>query len=171
MMGRKLIIACVSSLLVVTLLSGCVSSLLGKTGGAGDWTFSLPNNYFVAHINNASIIMGKGSNQQSSGPTIIEPYVMGLCYNSRYVGIRQVPVKAGIAADEISRMIEESTSDDYRYYLIDTKTGDAYGPFSFEEYDSKSTELGIMNLCEWIDTASITRDEGWETYKTNNTTG
>ena len=85
MMGRKLIIACVSSLLVVTLLSGCVSSLLGMTGGAGDWTFSLPNNYFVAHINNASIIMGKGSDQQSSGPTIIEPYVMGLCYNSRYV--------------------------------------------------------------------------------------
>lgn len=131
------------------------------TGGAGDWMFSLPNNYSVVHINNSDIRVGKGERD-----TVIGPFVISFCYNQRYVGIEQLPIPEGTKDNtEIDQILEISTAAEYRYYLIDTQTNEIYGPFLPEEYYQKCNEIGVNDFCEWINTDSITVDESWETYK------
>lgn len=152
--------------LLSTMLSGCLSILLSLTGGAGDWYFTLPNYYYVMHINNHDISVAKGEEDLIGGPTVLGPFVISFCYNQRYVGIEQLPIPEGTKDNtEIDQILEKSTAAEYRYYLIDTQTNEIYGPFLPEEYYQKCNEIGVNDFCEWINTDSITVDETWETYK------
>lgn len=167
----KLVGATALIFLLSTMLSGCLSILLSMTGGSGDWTFSLPNNYMVVHINNYDIHVSKGEGDGMGRSSVIGPFVISFCYNQRYIGIEQLPIAEGIKdLTEIEQILENSTAAEYRYYLIDTQTNEIYGPFLPEEYYQQCNEIGVNDFCKWINTDSITVDESWETYKAEDDT-
>lgn len=123
------------------------------TGGSGDWIYPLPNDYCVAHINNYDIRVNKSSDTMRH---VIDRYIISFCYGTRYLGFQQIPIEEDIKTPSlVAQILKESNSTEYRYFLVDSETDEIYGPFELTSYNQKCDELGVTDLCDWINTTDV----------------
>ena len=120
--------------LVVTIL------FMSSCAGTGDWTYKLPNNYEVWHINSTEILI-KCADLQNPGEKI-PSFVKEFSYDDRYVFSRNID-------DVSSNNILKET-----YYALDTLEKKVYGPFdTIEELQKKTNEWEIELPKMWYRTS------------------
>ena len=156
---------------IVVLLSSC---------GLGDWEFYLPNGYEIWRINSNSICLEVSEVYEKDGEkiekttTVLDGYIRRFCYGERYVGIQfydylyqteeheekfyHNPEHAKIPIDndkDIGKQFDKFTPD---FYIVDTESGELFGPLTELEYYEKLEEIGITDMCEWIPTSPTPKD-------------
>ena len=118
-----------------------VSALfLTSCAGNGDWSYKLPNDFEVWHINSKEIII------KYVGEDIVEAnipsFVKEFSYDDRYVFTRNID---NISDDNI---FEE------KYYVLDTNERKVYGPFdNIEEMQNQAYELQCSIPKKWYRTS------------------
>lgn len=150
-MKKSLIIIVISVLVLIV-----VYTLFNSDAqiGNNDWSYSLPNNYEIWHINSEQIVCGKKTSEHSIGENVGGYYVSEFCYDDKYICLQCIPTY-GEASDNTTK----SQTD---FYIIDSSTDKEYGPFTQTEFEDKLEELNLTNLCAWIKTKP--RPEGAKFY-------
>ena len=129
---RKIIII----LSYIFVLNLCLTSC----AGTGDWTYKLPNNYEVWHINSNEIVI-KCVDLKDPGETI-PSFIKEFSYDERYVFSRNIE---DISSNNIIKEI---------YYALDTLERKVYGPFnSIEELQKKTDEWNVVFPDRWYRTS------------------
>ncbi len=144
---KKSIIIAFAVLLCV--LTACSSSDLNMQVNNSDWSYILPNDYEIWHINSREIVCGKKNGEQSLSSTVTN-YISEFCYNTQYVCLQCV-----VVPEDLSQPIDKSNP---YFYIIDTLNDETYGPFTELEYSEYIGEKSIADLTSWIKTAP--RPEG-----------
>lgn len=108
--------------------------------GTNDWSYKLPNDYEVWHINSTDIVIKyTGAESSCEG---IPSFVKEFSYDERYV---------------YSRNIEDVTSNNVVeeiYYALDTLEKTVFGPFnSIEELQKKTDEWNVELPKRWYRTS------------------
>lgn len=131
-------------LIIVTLLMGACSifDFNSKTSN-NDWSYALPNDYVIWHINSRRIVCGKRSTEQSIA-NVGGNYVVKFCYNNQFICLQCVDVP-----DNLSESIDESNP---QFYIINTVNDEIFGPLSKGEYLEKTSDMNFDNLSSWIST-------------------
>lgn len=127
--------------------------------GLSDWSYNkIPNGYEVWHFSSGDIKL-----VYEDGKIVIEKFVLAFCYNDKYIGVQQIPLKEN---DEHISSWEEIQKEydlsDPEYYIIDSETDSIYGPYTQSEYIKQIEILNICELCEWIKTQPPPEDAVWE---------
>jgi len=113
---------------------------LTSCAGLGDWTYKLPNNYEVWHVNSHDIVI-KSVDLDNPGEKI-PSFVKEFSYDERYVFSRNVE---DILSNNVIKEI---------YYALDTLEGKVYGPFnSLEELHKKTDEWNVVFPERWYRTS------------------
>lgn len=108
-----------------------------------DWSYELPNNYVIWHINSREIVCGK-KNSPTSISSVVNEYVSEFCYNEKLIGLKCAEVPENINDEiDMSKPI---------YYVIDLENDILYGGFNEEEYLTKVQEYEYSDLTGWITT-------------------
>ncbi len=113
---------------------------MSSCAGTGDWSYKLPNDYEVWHINSSEILI-KCVDLENPGEKI-PSFVKEFSYDERYV---------------FSRNIEDVSSNnilDEIYYALDTVEKKVYGPFdSIEGLQKKTDEWDVELPKRWYRTS------------------
>lgn len=114
-------------------------------GGLGDWTFDdLPGeNYEIIRFNGENIVLAK------SEKTVIERYIVAFCYDTKYIGLKRIPIDLPYT-EHFS--VDELDFSKLEYYLVDSQTDVTYGPCTQEEYDTYLDEFHITEMSDWLPT-------------------
>lgn len=145
----RLLVKIVSMNVLLSLFLLMMSSC---TSGRGDWAYELPNEYQVFMCNSHQIMIIGNENHVVEGVTTntyVENYILEFCYDNQYVGAKRI-----VPADILHATTEEIYNNAPMYYILDTLTGDVYGPFDEDSYLSSCKNLNTQ-MCDWISTASI----------------
>lgn len=139
-------------LLLITSLSACTSNTEENninTDGVhnGDWSYKLPNNYEIWHINSRKIICGKKDGKNSLSNIISENYILEFNYNERYVCLKCVEV-----TQDFSTEIDESNPN---FYIIDTMEDAVYGAYTNADFEGKVKDMNLLFNSNWIKTKPI----------------
>ena len=143
---KKLVFA--SLLISMIFVPGC--------GGMGDWGYDkLPSDYSITRLNDEDIRLVRGF----EGRTVVGRYIIAFCYNSRFIGLKRVPMEESYGKPENMETLDTSQPE---FYLIDTMFNSVSGPLTEEEY--KEITLEIADMGEWIptDTAPPGADFGFK---------
>ena len=108
-----------------------------------DWSYELPNNYVIWHINSRKIVCGK-KNTENSITNIVDGYIIKFCYNDQYVCLQCVDV-----ANDSLEDIDESNP---QFYIIDTLNEDVNGPLLKNEFEDMLNILIEDSLSTWLPT-------------------
>ena len=113
---------------------------LTSCAGTGDWSYKLPNNYEVWHINSTDVEI-KCVDLEDEGE-MIPSFVKEFSYDERYVYSRNVEdIYSNNVAEEI-------------YYALDTMERKVYGPFnSIEELKKQTDEWNVVFPEKWYRTS------------------
>lgn len=120
-----------------------ISCMVGP--GLNDWTYPLPNEYEMYHINSKTILITPLYKDKNPDSELIgiPAHIVSFCLNSRFVCAKTINT-------------ENEPRDDVAvsYYILDTLNQKVYGPFSSEQkYLSNVDALAITGLGEWIATS------------------
>ncbi|MCI8567783.1 MAG: hypothetical protein HFG48_00510 [Bacilli bacterium] len=114
------------------------------------WKYLLPNDYEIKRVNNTTVILGKKVNNETTtvidGVTVgVEEYVSKFSYSDNYIAVMcLIPIDNNI---------------DIKYYIIDSKNNNRYGPYPDEEtFNKVKDKLVSEKLGEWIDTIEKPKD-------------
>lgn len=137
-------------LLVAVLLVGCA--------GRGDWDCELINDYCLIRSNAHTIRLCHYRDQEKGISDIVLErfYVTAIAVSDPYVGLEGIPTAERAASDEELN----STSEQYKYYLLDCQSGSLYGPFSKAEFDRRCNDDDIVGLDSWISTKTLNTTNG-----------
>lgn len=133
-------------ILLVT-FSACKSDISSSGVNNGDWSYQLPNNYEIWHINSREIICGKKSGEHSLSNIIEENYISEFKYDNCYVCIKCVT-----SSKDLSTEIDTSNP---KFYIIDTEEDSVYGSYANVDYEKKAIDLGVSSDLKWIKTVPI----------------
>lgn len=108
------------------------------------WTYNLPNNYAIKKTSDTNVVLGKyidGKFQlklddKEKG---IEDYIAEFSYSDNYISLKCL----------------ESTAKSLKvkFYIIDTKNNNIYGPYQDEQtYNLVAEEIIDEELNNWIET-------------------
>ena len=139
---RLIILGSIMSVFVI-LLCACNSVDFNNQLSSNDWSYELPNDYVIWHINSRKIVCGK-KNTEHSITNVVGDYIIKFCYNDQYVCMQCVEVSNNLLED-----IDESNS---RFYILDTINEDVYGPLLEQEFKEMINILKADNLSAWIPT-------------------
>ena len=89
-MRKCILLACIISVCII-LLFGCDYIQPDNQLGNNDWSYELPNEYTIWHVNSRSIICGK-KHTENSITNVVEDDIVKFCYNDRYVCMQYVDV-------------------------------------------------------------------------------
>ena len=126
----------------VSLLCACAFVDFDNQLSNNDWSYELPNDYVIWHINSREIVCGK-RNTENSITNIVEDYIIKFCYNDQYVCLQCVNITNDTLED-----IDESNP---HFYIIDTLNEDVNGPLLENEFEDMSSIL-IDDLSTWLAT-------------------
>lgn len=146
---RKHILIASIIIVSINLLCACNSSDFDNYLNDSDWSYELPNNYVIWHINSKKIVCGK-TETENSITNIIEDYIIKFWHNDQYVCLQCVN-----ATNDPLEDIDESNA---HYYIIDTLNEEVQGPFSKTEFEDKSSVLIAEDISTW--SATKPRPEG-----------
>lgn len=151
---------CSARLLLILSLIGCL--VLSSCAGLSDWEYVLPNDYVVVRVNGSCIDFGKLDENGSS--IEIDRYIIEFCYNESFIGLKRFPLpfnpnenpereKAFFGSDP-NHLEYNYKESDLEYYLVNAFADEIYGPYTAAEYNEKCKDLGVGEMCDWINTAS-----------------
>ena len=127
----------------VILLCSCDLVDYDNQSGNNDWSYELPNDYVIWHINSRKIVCGKQSTENSI-TNIVGSYIIKFCYNDQYVCVQCVDVP-----NDLLENINESSP---QFYIIDTISEDVKGPLLENEFEEMLNVLKVDNFSTWIKT-------------------
>lgn len=142
--GLNKMTAFICIFLMTIFLSSCHSLV-------ADWEYKLPNGYQVVRVNSVSVVFGKVVDE--SFEQKIDRYITEFCYNESYIGIKHLPMY-NIESHSLFE-IKDFDLSNVDFYIIDSAKDIQYGPYSSSEYLLQCESLGIVDMCEWINTESI----------------
>lgn len=109
------------------------------------WTYDLPNNYAIKKTSETNVVLGKyidnifeikDNNNKQVG---IEDYIAEFSYGKRYISLKCLEsIDNGIIV---------------KFYIIDSKESNIYGPYNEEEtYHKVKEKIVEEQLSDWIKT-------------------
>ncbi len=142
-MGKKIIYILAAIFIVLSSFSAV------SCAGSSDWSYELSNGYYVSRGNSAdiSILRKREEFSELSYEVVIDTYVICFCYNDVYVCARRLDVPQYDDFDPLELNVEESD-----YNIVNTETREVYKGLTEDEYNELCSQLGIIGLCDWIDT-------------------
>lgn len=141
-MKKRLII------IIILLLLGLLTIYLITEPKIEKWTYDLlPNNYAIKKTSNTDVVLGKYIDGlfevEKDGKQIgVEDYIAEFSYGKNYIALKCL----------------EPTDDSVKvkFYIIDSKNEDIYGPYNDEETYNKVLEKIVdEQLNEWIETINM----------------
>lgn len=111
------------------------------------WTYDLPNDYAIKKTSSTDIVLGK--------------YIDGLFevkQNNKQIGIEDYIAEFAYGKNYISLKCLESTDDsvNIKFYIIDSKNDNIYGPYKDEEtYNVVAEKIVDEELDDWIETITM----------------
>ena len=139
---KSINVVLVFSILLIYLLNA-----VGCAPGLADWSYALPNDYELEHINAEEIVLSRRHSK------VIGAFIEEFWYSERWIGIKQIKK---LRKDNVN-----TNSDTYQtqqYYLVDAENCLVYGPFSYTEYMDSCELLDVQTSIEWIKT--VPKPEG-----------
>lgn len=130
--------------LCVFFISSCSATVFNSQINNNDWSYKLPNNYEIWHINSRKIVCGKRNNENSIS-TVVGQYVSEFCHNDKYVCLKCIEV-----SDDLSDA--NDLADICYYYIIDTLRDEICGPLTEQEYIKEVKSKNVTELSLWIKT-------------------
>lgn len=111
------------------------------------WTYELPNNYAIKKTSSTEVVLGKYIDdlfevKQDDKQIGVEDYIAEFSYSENYVSLKCL----------------EPTNDNVKvkFYIIDTKNDNIYGPYQDEEtYNAVSEKIVEEELNDWIETIEM----------------
>lgn len=106
------------------------------------WIYELPNDYVIKKTSETNIVLGKNINNsfkiKSDNKKIgIEEYIAEFSYSDNFISLKCL----------------EANSLKVKFYIIDSKNSNIYGPYYDEEtYKTVLDEIVDEKLSEWIET-------------------
>ncbi len=137
----------ISIVLLIIPLSACTSNTITYGVNNGDWSYKLPNNYEIWHLNSREIICGKRDVDNSLSNVISENYILEFKYNERYVCLKCVE-----ATRDLSVEIDESNPS---FYIIDTIENTIYETYTDTDFEDKIKAMSLVFNTNWIKTTPI----------------
>ena len=133
--------------ITIFFLIGLVFIYLITTPKVEKWTYDLPNNYAIKKISSTDVVLGKYINglfevEHKSKKIGIEEYIAEFAYGKNYIALKCL----------------EPTDDNVKvkFYIIDSKNEDIYGPYDNEEtYNLVLEKIIDEELNEWIETIKM----------------
>ena len=147
--GRMLLKATIAILVFTLFLCAC-SADWWVGDGRGDWTLDLYEGYAISKINSNEILLIHKEDPNNSGGSIILPNYFVIAYqlHKPYICLEGIHTQ-GLSAseDELNDMV-------LNYYLVDTTSGEEFGPFeSYDDFIERCSSLGLNIEDEWIKTS------------------
>ncbi len=126
-----------------------VSFFLTSCAGLSDWSFELPNDYEVWHINSKEIKILYVEGNGNSGKEVIPSFVKEFAYDNRYVYTRNI-----VNITENNILAEQ-------YYFLDTISQIVEGPYdSLDDLKNCATEKGVEIPNRWHRTSQPPGENG-----------
>lgn len=144
---------------LLCVLIGWALTRCGAFGpGAGDWSYALPNGYAIWRINSQSIVCGKEEKAEGGGAVLSEQvggdYIVQFCVAESFVCLQSVDPPQR----ELVESIDTSHPD---YYILNTQTGESFGPLTEAEFRQKTEALGLGELSVWTATKPTPQGVQW----------
>lgn len=142
---------CVLACLI--LLTGCSADwFVGD--GRGDWTIDLCAGYTICKINSNQILIGYEKQSELAGGTIVIPnfFVTAYQIQGSYICIQGIRTQGSCITEE------ERTGGRLCFYLIDTLSGETYGPYlSYIDFLEYCRTISLELAQEWNYTSEYNR--------------
>lgn len=109
------------------------------------WIYNLPNNYVIEKKSDTKVVIGKyidGTLElKIDNQVSIDDYIAEFSYSENYVALK---------------CVESTNNIEVKFYIIDTKNHNIYGPYHDEEtYNLVADEIVDEKLGDWIKTITI----------------
>ena len=111
------------------------------------WTYDLPNNYAIKKTSDTEVVLGKYIDdlfeiKQNDKQIGIEDYIAEFSYGENYISLKcLVPTEGSV---------------NVKFYIIDSKNDNIYGPYQDEEtYNAVAEKMIDEKLNDWIKTITI----------------
>lgn len=136
--------------IIVFLLIGTVFVYFITNPKIEKWTYDLPNNYAIKKTAETKVVLGKyidglfevKRNEKQIG---IEDYIAEFKYGKNYISLKCLE--------------SEQNGIKVKFYIIDSKNENIYGPYNEEEtYNKVAEKIVDEELGDWIET--ITKPRG-----------
>lgn len=111
------------------------------------WNYNLPNDYVLKKESDTEVILGKYINNSFE----VE-------YDNKQIGIEDYVAEFSYSENYISVKCLEQNKDNIvvKFYIIDTKNENIYGPYyDFETYNKVLEKIVDEKLSDWIETINI----------------
>lgn len=112
------------------------------------WTYNLlPNNYAIKKTSNTDVVLGKYINdlfavKNGDKQIGVEEYVAEFSYGKNYIALK--------CLEPINNSVK------VKFYIIDSKNEDIYGPYETEEtYNEVKEKVVDEELNNWIETIKM----------------
>lgn len=111
------------------------------------WTYDLPNDYAIKKTSEIDVVLGK--------------YIDGLFevkYEDKQVGVEDYIAEFSYSENYVALKCLEPTDDSVKvkFYIIDSKNDNIYGPYEMEEtYNEVKEKIVDEELNEWIETINM----------------
>lgn len=115
------------------------------------WSYDLlPNNYAIKKTSNTDVVLGKYINgifdtKNGDKKIGVEEYIAEFSYGKNYISLKCLePINDSVKV---------------KFYIIDSKNEDVYGPYENEEtYNEVKEKIVDEELNEWIETIKMPSD-------------
>ena len=114
------------------------------------WIYNLPNNYIIEKESDTKVQLGKYIDNE----LIFEK-------DNKQIGIEEYIAEFNYSEDYVSLKCLETTDENIivKFYIIDTKNEDIYGPYLDEEtYNEEKEKIVYQELNGWIETIRMPKD-------------
>lgn len=111
------------------------------------WTYDLPNNYAIKKTSDTEVVLGKYIDdlfevKQNDKQIGIEDYIAEFSYGENYISLKC--------------LVPTEDSVNVKFYIIDSKNDNIYGPYQDEEtYNAVAEKIIDEKLNDWIKTITI----------------
>lgn len=111
------------------------------------WTYDLPNNYAIKKTSDTEVVLGKYIDdlfeiKQNDKQIGIEDYIAEFSYGENYISLKC--------------LVPTEDSVNVKFYIIDSKNDNIYGPYQDEEtYNAVAEKMIDEKLNDWIKTITI----------------
>lgn len=111
------------------------------------WIYDLPNNYAIKKTSDTEVVLGKYIDdlfeiKQNDKQIGIEDYIAEFSYGENYISLKC--------------LVPTEDSVNVKFYIIDSKNDNIYGPYQDEEtYNAVAEKMIDEKLNDWIKTITI----------------
>lgn len=137
--------------IIIFFIIGAITIYLITNPKVEKWTYDLlPNNYAIKKTSSTKVVLGKYIDgifevTEDDKQIGIEDYIAEFAYGENYIALKCLESKSG--------------SVKVKFYIIDSKNSNIYGPYQDEEtYNAVVDKIVDEELNNWIET--ITMPEG-----------